>query len=474
MTEQALLSTTARRPVFSAPFSDWKRALLYMLTLSAVGLSFYPALLLALILLINSWRNDRYHFLLQLTILGGGYGLVANNQFPVHMSDLLFVVAIALVLILRKNKMTNRVLWATLGYFVGMMVLAQFSVESMPVQFRLMRKYMLILCFLIPLLIFQRNDTFQISRFFQVMFTYSLIFCAFYIIDGFILNGWILLPKTHSVYHSVFWDPAWAPFSLYFPRKYPPGLYILALCVYPIIYVYRLSWKQWLVVGGAMAACRTMTVIGGLIATYLLFQRKAKRVVLSMALAIIAMVGLYAIDSAAGGFLRISSTIDQFFTLETAKDVEDLAEFGSNRMAQVIPKMEMLYDQRRQWVGFGFIHPELSKNSAVQLTNDLYSDIEQADENVSNVEVTQVATILTIGYLGLILQALYYIALFFIMKPSRYAKYYLSTIVAFSIFGIGGFGGLNQDTSLLMIALCIGVVLLQHRQEEKELALKTE
>lgn len=459
------ITPTLQRPVFEAPVSDWKRAVFFMLTLSLLGLSFYPAFIIILILMINSWNRDRYHFLIQTFMLCGGYGVVTNSMFPIHLSDILLFVSFLSIFIVRKDRLTWKAVFLSIAYMGVLLILAIFSVESLTVQIRGIRNYMMIMTFLIPLLVFS-GEGFEMKRFFQVVIVYSLILCVYYIFDGFIFNGWILLPKTHvwSLGVSTFWHPILHPFTTYFPRKYPPGLYWLALCVFPLIYVYRFSWKQWCLVGLAFMSSRTMSVIFGLLASYLLFQKQVRKVIIYVAVGIVAIAGLYVVDSATGGFMRISSTLDQFVTLDAAQDREDLAEFGSTRMAQAIPKIEMLYDQHKEWTGFGFIHEELSKNSAVQLTNDLYSDIEKSDENVAAIEVTQLHTFLMAGFIGLIAQFAFYIGLFFVLKPTGYAKYYLSVFFAFSVFGIGGFGGLTQDLTLLLLGLTVGVILLNYRR----------
>lgn len=453
------------RRVFSAPAADWKRALLFMLSMSLFGMSFYPAALFILICLVYNWRHDRMHFMMQTVIVCGAYSMYKMHSF--HFFDLLMLASVVLVVILRKDRLLWRLLLATFAYMVCLLWLMTFSAESMMIQIRWFRMYMVIITFIVPLGIFADRE-FDIRRFFTVATVYAGIMCIFYVIDGFIIQGFVLVPVGYmGVESSVFWDPIMKPFSLWFPRKYPQGIYLLVLCVYPLIYVYKLSWKQVIIVVLTFMASRTMTVIAGFLMGLILFQRNVRRTVLLCGAGLVGIGLLFIVDKALGSPLRIASTVEQFTSLDNAKDVEDLAEFGSNRMAQVIPKMEILYDRHKEWVGFGFIHPDLSKSNTFQLTNDLYTDIEQADESIAAVEVTQVHTILMVGYIGLIVQTAYYIWIYFILRGARcrYSLYYLSVVVIVSIFGIGGFGGLTQYQTLILVGLVLGVTVLQHRRE---------
>lgn len=467
--EAAAASNPERRPVFSAPRADWKQAVMFLLSLAAFGLRFYPAFLFVILFLLWNWRRDRVHFIVQVVMVGGVYSMYDETAIP-HLYDLLLLASLVFIFILRKDRLTRQLLVATLLYAVVLLVLMTFSVETMAIQLRGFRNYLLVITFMLPLGVFA-DEEFDMLRFFQVVGVYVGVICVFYVLDTFLFQGWILVPGGQTPRgKSVFWAPVWQPFTLWFPRKYPPGLYWLALCVYPAVYIWRLSLKQTVVLMFTFFATRTMTVIAGLVLTYLLFQRNVRRTALYMTAALVSFVVLYFVDASTGGHMRISSTVDQFTMLDVAKDNEDLAEFGSNRMAQILPKIDMLYDQGREWVGFGFIDVVLSKNSAVQLTNDLYSDIEKAEENVAAVEVTQIHTLLMTGYIGLIAQTLYYVMVYVLLRRARcrYALFYLSVVVAFSVFGIGGFSGLTQYPSLLLVGLALGVTVLQHRREEGE------
>ena len=53
--------------------------------------------------------------------------------------------------------------------------------------------------------------------------------------------------------------------------------------------------------------------------------------------------------------IRLYSSVNQISEVAEAIDDEDIAEFGSGRIAQVIPKLELLYNLGYQWRGFGFL-----------------------------------------------------------------------------------------------------------------------
>lgn len=164
-----------------------------------------------------------------------------------------------------------------------------------------------------------------------------------------------------------------------------------------------------------------------------------------------------------GGFLRIQSTFDQFVALDVAQDEEDISEFGSGRIAQMIPKFEVLYDLDREWLGFGFLHPELTTNPKYMIYNEFYIDKTNSWEVVTGVEITQLQTVLDIGYIGFLCQLIFYLYLYYIIRHFRMAKYYLTVLVIISLWGLGGFAGLNTELGVLFLALSLAAIVLDER-----------
>ncbi|MCF0219441.1 MAG: hypothetical protein HUK14_06635 [Muribaculaceae bacterium] len=442
----------------------WPLALLFMMTL--VGLSFYPAIGVLLILLINRFFKNKYDFLITAIIMAGSTGFIAENQLGFKLYDLLLMASLPGLFFVRKNPLTKKVLKLMVGYILYLVLMGCMSDETWVIQFKVFRQNISFIVFIIPLWLFANRD-FDIQYFFRKLIVYFIIIMAFYAIDGYLLSGQIFLPNTSSIHPSTFYDPFWFPFSTRFFRKWPGGMYIILLVAYPISRYYKLSWKQWLIIFVGLFASRTMTIFAAFFLSYFLFQGNFMKVVRYVFIGGIALTILYFVDFKMGGVMRISTTIDQFIALTTAEDDEDFSEFGTGRMAQVIPKYEALVDQGDLALGWGFVHPELSTNPKYQIRNTLYTDISKADELATVTEVTQFNTIIHLGIVGLIVQTLFFIALWFVMRHLPDAGFYLCAILMASIMGFGGFTGLNIQWGLIYVGTAIGVLLLTSRNRTK-------
>lgn len=459
---------------FSAPISDWTRALFFLLSLSLLGLHCPIGYLFVPLAMLNSYTKDRYDFLLQCVIAGGGFAFFRVNELPVGPPDIVLIVSLIGIAIYKRTPLINKICLGMAAYFAVLLTMALLSEEKMSVQIRLMRGYMMIVSFIIPLLVFSGKN-FNMQKFFHKAMVYSFICCGFYIMDAFILNGHILLPAVkmwgyENDVRSTWLNPIMHPFSFSFPRKYPPSLYILTLCILPAIRYYKLSKSQWAVVILAIIATRTMTFTAGLLACFFIFQGKTKQMIKYSLGGLVALVALYFVDSSTGGFMRIQSTANQFIALNQVADEEDLSEFGTGRMAQWIPKFELLTDLNREWIGFGFLHPELSKSATFQIDNEFYVDVSQSEEVATGVEVTQLQTILDAGYLGLIAQTLFYIWVYYIIRRLKWSNLYLLILVANSILGIGGFAGLNVAHGLILQGCALGVVIAANHPRNEHIA----
>ena len=449
---------------------EWGWPLLFLISMSMVGLQFPLGYLFLPVILIRSFKKDRYDFLIQITLFFGGYALLGEEDLFVKPEDIGLMFSLIGLFICRKNIVLRRITYVMLLYAFAIIILAITSDELMSVQIRRMRTYMMFFYVFVPLMVFA-NKEFNICIFFKKLFPYLLVLCWFYIIDGYIFSGYILLPNTYlwtednlapKVLSSIN-NLLWYPFSGYFPRKYPQGLFIVALCVFPALKYYKLSWKQWVVFVLALSATRTMSIMFGLILSILIFQGHIKKILKYTFIALILLFVIYGIDVATGGFLRVQSTFDQFVALDVAQDEEDISEFGSGRLAQAIPKFEELYDLDREWLGLGFLHPELTKDPKFWIKNELYSNIEYAEEVATNIEIGPLQVILDIGYIGLLIHILFFISLYFIIQKYRYANYYITVLVVNFLFGLGGFAGWYQTQGLLLIALSLSVILLENR-----------
>ena len=444
------------------------RAFLFLITLSLVGLTFIPAYLFLALILFSSYIRNKYDFLIQFTILCGSYGFYRESvAFPFKWMDIALALSAITILLYRRNKEQNKLLLFTLGYMGALFIFALMSEESMKIQIRRMREYWGIIYFMVPMLVFVKED-FDIKLFFRKFLTYAYIIAIFYIIDSFVLGGNILVPATfswnglHSTYYRFYCQIG------SFPRKYPPGLFLLALCIFPVVRFYMLRTKQIVIFSLALIACRTMSVIGGIIITIMSFSGNFKKLLKYLCLFAVLFAAGYYIDGKLDGQLRIQQFVDQFTSLQNANDVEKLAEFGSGRMAQIIPKLELLFSENRQYIGLGFLHDQKTTIGKYIITNEFYSDISQSEELATGVEVTQVQTILDIGIIGLLLQTFYFLAVYFwVLRPMPYSISYLMTFVALSLFGVGGFAGIISHYGLLLLGLNVGVILLADTQRDK-------
>lgn len=467
------INLTTEKQVFSMPRKDWVMSTLYLLMMALYGLDFYPAILVIAVLLLRSFNNNRYEFLIQLTLLFGCYGLTdTNRNYPIKAEDIALAISVIGIFIYKKNVLTRRILTIMLLYIVAVFLISLTSEEVMGIQIRRMRTYFAILYLFVPLLVFA-NRQFEIDKFFRQLLMYSIIICVFYTIDGFILCGHFFMPNTFiwGSAMSKFYDPVWAPFSMNFVRKYPPGLYLLALCVYPIARYYKLQKWQILFIVLALLACRTMTVIAGLLVAYIMVIGKIKLFFKYVSIAIAGLVVLYFVDRGLGGFMRVSSTVDQFTNFAMPEEQidglqdENEVSFGSGRLAQIVPKFELLYSLNREWLGFGFLHPTETTNQKYIILNPFYQDLASAEEVATDVEVTQAQTILDIGYIGLIIQTLFFLSLYLIIKKLEFSTYFFSLLVCFFISGFGGFGGYIFPASLFLITISLSVVILINKNK---------
>ena len=105
----------------------------------------------------------------------------------------------------------------------------------------------------------------------------------------------------------------------------------------------------------------------GFVVTFIIFQGGFKKLMMWGFGAVVFLVGIYVLDSflptqihndSFQSRLRIKSSVDQFIDLFNAVDDEDIAEFGSGRMAQALPKLDVVERENRQLIGLGFLHPE--------------------------------------------------------------------------------------------------------------------
>lgn len=463
-----------KREALSFADLDWVKPLCFLLCMALDGLEMPLGIILVAVMLLSSYKRDRYDFIIMFTLATGAYGILNRNLWHgLKTDDIALFAGFLCLFIMHKPPVLKRLMRILLCYFGALVVIAMFSDEYMRVQMLTMRLYMMPVYVFVPLAAFSGRD-FEMKVFMRKLMAYALIIAAFYCIDCYILNGHILVPKTYmGEATSTFFSPLMMPFTNVFPRIYPPGLYIWTLCLVPVARYYKIAWWMWALILLALYATRTFTIITGFVILYVVFIGKWKVLVKGL-IGIAVLFGiLYAIDAnmekdkQGQSPMRIASSIDQFAMLSDAVDIEDVAEFGSGRIAQVIPKYELLREYDKELVGLGFLHAEHSTSTKFQITNEYYSDVEKADEVATGVEIIPIQIVLTIGYIGLLVHIIFLVMLCRLVAKLEYASMLYSVIAAFSWFGLAGFSGLIYTHGELLMALALAVIILANKRRFK-------
>lgn len=479
VTDISIPTEKSQRQVLQLNWSDYKWPLLFLLSMSMMGLVFPLGYLLAPLILINRFRSNRYDFLIMLTIFLAGCGFTAEGSFPVKTFDIALVLAFFMILFYRKRGIVKKTTIAWMLYCICIFFIATFSEETLSIQFRLMRYTFAFGCFIIPVVVFASED-FDIREFFRSLMPYMVIICLFYIIDGFIVCGFIFLPRTPvggMIPESYFFSPLIYGFP-HFVRKYPQALILLALAIYPLAKYYRLKLWHWVLFLGACAACQTFTVISGFFVGAIVASSKVKHMWRYAVGMVAVFAAVYYIDGflpekvkdfQSESFLRVKSSIDQILALSEIEDDVDLAEFGSGRMAQALPKIELVSSLGRQWTGLGFLHPTLTTDTKYIIDNEYYHDIERSEEGAGTRIETEVLNVyVTTGWIGLLVYFAFYIYTFMMVRKFAYARYYISVLVMAFWFGMGAYGGLTAVDGLIIVSLAYGATVLAQRTLDKK------
>lgn len=459
------------------------RCLGFLLSMSMIGLDFPLGFLLVPVCMLSALKNDRYDFIIMVTIFLGGYDLVSTIDLFFDPTVLVCAIGIISMLLLRKNPILKKVLIAVAAYFIALLVLALQSDESLRVQSIGLRDYMSFVYVFFPFVVFSSRD-FDIMDFFRKIFLYGLVLCSFYVIDSVILGGALLLPRDSAFVAlkiiPTFYDPYIHPIVNAFLRRWPMGLYPLALCVYPMMRYYKLSFLQWMLIICAFLISRTFVVtlafgIGAVLS--LPDRRKVFRLglvsigIVTVLYFVDGMMGEWYISDDQGDYkikvtnLRVKSQIDQVLMLDLASgDEEALAAFGTGRGAQIIPKLDLIFKLGKEWTGLGFLNRELTKNKKYIIDNELYNNPEVADEVAIGVESAPFDIFLTIGYLGLIVHTLFWVWLWFIIRKLKYSGYFVITAIIFALVGIGG-RSLNSCSILLLVSLSYAAVIMANKKD---------
>lgn len=470
-------SVEQRKPI-EMTWSDYKWPLLFLLSMSMIGLAFPLGFIFVPLLLINRFRENRYDFLIMLTIVLGGFGFTAEGSYPVKSFDVAFLLSVILILVHRNRGIINKTVITWVVYCLFIIFISTFSDERFLIQFRLMRYTFLFSCFIIPIVCFTAKE-FEIQKFFKALIPYVIIICIFYILDGLIICGFVFLPRTPlwgSIPESYFYSPIVFGFPS-MVRKYPQGLILLALVVFPVSKFYRLRWWHWVLFIGACIACQTFTVISGIFVGYLVSVVNIRTILKYIMAVPLLLITIYFIDSflpvtrGDGGeesFLRIKSSVDQVIELADIKDDIDLANFGSGRIGQALPKIELVNILDKELTGLGFLHPQLTTDPKYIIFNEYYLNSEKSEEVATQLIETEVLQVyVTTGYLGLIAYFIFYPLTYFYVRRYKYSRYYLTVLVMTFWFGMGAYGGWTACDGQILLTLAYGVTILSERRESE-------
>ncbi|MDE6301637.1 MAG: hypothetical protein K2M19_07955 [Muribaculaceae bacterium] len=368
--------------------------------------------------------------------------------------------------------------WWLLIYLCCLIWIAHYSLESLPKQMTGLLRYMMVISFIIPVSVFSGLE-FDIRYFFKRVLVFAFLFAGFFMMDVCIFNGAFLLPRDQSwIYYEMASDIEninIMPFAFIFPRRWPQGLYIYILCIYPLARMYKLSIFQWLWLVIPIGLSRTFTYTIGLVITYFCCIGTPRQWLKYAIVGLVGFTALYFIDAQfpeydGSSTLRIKSSVDQFLYLDLDKaDEEDLAELGSTRGAQIIPKIEHLLSMGKQWVGFGFIRSD-SNIQAYVIENDLYNNPDMAEELATGVESMPFQIVLTIGIIGLVIVLAFYIGISWLIRKLPHCGYFNSVLWCLFIIGASGFGGWIVPDTLYILALSLGVVIMDGRTSTSDFA----
>ncbi|MDE6629538.1 MAG: hypothetical protein K2K36_09245 [Muribaculaceae bacterium] len=475
---------TAGRPYLDLCKRDFTWPLLFCLCLTLTGLRFPLGYIGVFIILLNRFRADRHEFLIMLTLAIGGYGLAdMNSSWGPRLSFAVVPAGLLFMSIIRKPLIIKKTIAAYLVFAASMFVFAFLSEEKMSIQLRVLMNYLVFAYFVIPLAVFSGRE-FDLELFSRKLVPYILIISAFYILDACVFCGMFLLPTAFSGTHeatSFFWDLYWRPFSFNIVRKWPIGMLLVSLIIYPSLKFYRLRWWMWALIAVALGFTRTFTVVAGLLIGYFLFQGNRKQIVRGMLILAALFPLLYFVDGliparqtrdmvAPQSALRVKSSVDQIFALSTAADEDDLAEFASGRIGQVIPRFELMYEKDRELIGLGFLDPGRTTNPKFIIYDEFLDNKYDRWRVATRIEISPLQVMITVGYLGFIILTGFYALTCWFIRKLEYRNYYYSVMFLYGWYGLSDFGSYIHADCLMAISLIFSVVILANRHRIKGFA----
>lgn len=455
--------------------AQWRMPVVFMLTLALCGLQFFPAFFFLIVLLVREYRADRYSFTVMLMLSLGCYGITNQATFFVKTFDLILAASLTLFLLMHKTPIVRKLMWLCVAYGVALCIIAMYSVESFFIQFLSIRTYVAICCFIIPVGIFAGRN-FEMEKFFEALMPFVLLMCGFYAIDAFIIKGNILVPKTFAWgADSTILHPLLNPFSTTIFRKYPPGMIFVAVASYPILRYYSLNWRQWSVVILGLLATTTFTVILPFLLLYCIAKGLGKYIFVSVGTFIALFALAYIVDSILPmhttedgleqSTFRIKSSINQFVKLKSTTDAEELAKFGSGRMAQLLPNLQLVSDEGKELTGLGFLHEDYTKIARYKIVNVFFTDISQNEIMAGVIEINPAQIYVFAGIAGLVVVYGFYFCTYWLLRRLRYRGLYYCTLFLVLFMSLGNYATVSNISSIVSMGFTLGLVCLANRPE---------
>lgn len=453
--------------------------LVFMLSMTMIGLKFPVGYLLAPVVLVNRFRHNRYDFIIMVTIMMDGYNLFGVDDILIKPYNVASVLSLCCLLVIRKAPVLKRITAALAVYLAVLLAICSLSDESVISQIYGVRNYLLIAYLFFPIVAFS-GTRFEMDVFLKRIMIFAFIFCWYYIIDSIVMGGFFMMPEDSTGWSdgSTFYSLNIHPILNVFIRRWPLGLYIFGIAAYAMSRRFTLSRAQWLLVAAAFIISRSFTVTVAFIVAYFISQNNWRRLLQYFCAGIVGLAVMYFVDGIVSGgatvveetetgvvyhssVMRVQSQVDQVIDLVTGNyDEETLAALGSTRGAQVVPKFELLYDLGKQWTGLGFLDRERTTNQKFVIENEMYTDVEKSVEVATGVEVVPAQIVLSVGYIGLVLHILFFVYLWYVVRRMPDSGLFLCCTVFFAVAGIGGFAGLIEPPSLVLVGLATGAVIL--------------
>lgn len=479
MENELLLDRNKReaRVSLGLSFKDYVWPILFMLSLTMIGLKFPLGYFVALCVLINRFVHDRYDFIIELTLLCGGFSVLTPYLDLFPAADKIIVIVCCLLPIIYKFKyIAYKEVMLFYIYAIILMLFAYNSEESIYIQSSVMVSW-LGLCIFIPIYASFGNQRFDFKVFLKRLFPYFIIICFYYIIDSIILSGNFFLPRDNTASPDIsFLNLNLYPFSFAFIRMWPMSLYISIPIIYAVTKYYKMPAWQWIVFLIALAVCRTFSLYVALILCWVLSQDKPKKMIKYLGYAIVILVIGYCVDSEPvlvdedvyESKLRIRSSLDQFTSLANITDDEDLSKFGTNRMLAIIPAFELLYDLNKQWFGVGFLDINKTENQDYYFENELILDPHNPKkvQLINDIESVPIYVLIVIGYVGLIIHCVIFFLSWWYIRKLKYSDLYGIMLICFILLGITGFSGLVGN-GLFLCGLFLSAIMLANNANSK-------